>query len=198
MTAAFSQILRPLAAVALPACILLAVAAEDVIRFVYGSEWLPAATALRWLAVMAAFRIFFELTYDYLVVLGRSRSILAIQCVWFAALLPGVLAGVHLRGIAGAGAALVVVSAVVVLPLYLHALRRVGIVSRSILRQVFVPALATLVLGAMVVAVTGLVSGAFVAVSASALLSAAVTSALLWRYRTDLKALRGDREAATV
>ena len=198
MTAAFSQILRPLAAVALPACIVLAAAAEDVIRFVYGPEWLPAATALRWLAVMAAFRIFFELTYDYLVVLGRSRSILAIQCVWFAALLPGVLAGVHLNGIAGAGAALVAVSAVVVLPLYLGALRRVGILSRSILRHVFIPALSALVLGALVVAVTGLVPGAFLALSASALLSAVVTGALLWRYRADLTALRGDRAVATV
>ena len=36
-------------------------------------------------------RIFFELAYDFLVVLGRSAAILVIQVVWVAALVPALL-----------------------------------------------------------------------------------------------------------
>ncbi|MET0931944.1 MAG: lipopolysaccharide biosynthesis protein [Aeromicrobium sp.] len=190
MTAAFHRILRPLAAVALPTCLVLGATAPDLVRFVYGPEWMPAAEPLRWLCALAAFRIFFELSYDYLVVLRRSASILLIQLVWFVSLVPLVIAGVRLDGAAGAGAAVVIVAAGVVMPMYLNALRRVGIDLRAVWRHVAVPVAATTTLGGVLVALTSLVQGTFTILVVSGAVSAAVIAALLWRERGAVIALR--------
>lgn len=190
MTSAFHRLLRLLAVVALPSCLVLGAAADDIIRFVYGPAWLPAATALRWLCVMAALRIFFELTYDYLVVLRRSRSILLIQLVWFATLAPLVVVGVNIGGIAGAGAAMAIVAAVVVLPLYLHALSRVDILPGPIWRRTAGPVAAATALAVVVIALTTAIPGALLALTASCLVGALVVGAQLWRDRTELAALR--------
>ena len=125
MRTAFVQVLRPLAAVALPVCLLMGAMAPDLISFVYGAQWAPAAPVLRWLALLAAMRIFFELTYDYLVVTKRSAAILRLQVVWIIALVPALWWGIERGGIEGAAAAMVVVTAVVSLPMYLFELRRV-------------------------------------------------------------------------
>ena len=88
MTNSLRSIIGLLAAVTIPICLLLAGAAEPVIGFVYGEVWAPAAPVLTWLAILAAFRIFFELAYDYLVVLGRSSIIFTVQLVWLASSSP--------------------------------------------------------------------------------------------------------------
>jgi O-antigen/teichoic acid export membrane protein len=190
MTAAFHRILRPLAAVALPSCLVLGATAPDVIRFVYGPAWLPAATPLRWLCAMAALRIFFELTYDYLVVLRRTRTILTIQLVWLLALMPAVVVGVRLGGAGGAGAAVTGVAASVVLPLYLGALAGMDITPRAIWRHTAPAVVATAALGAVVVGMCRLIPGTFSALAASGLVSAALVGSLLWRDRDRLAALR--------
>ena len=190
MTVAFHRILRLLAAVALPSCLVLAAAAPDIIQFVYGTAWLPAATPLRWLCLMAALRIFFELTYDYLVVLRRSRSILAIQLAWFVTLVPLVLVGVRLGGLAGAGAAVAGAAAVVVLPLHLHALSQVGIRAGSVWHHAARPVMAAATLGVAVFALTHVIPGTFLALAASGLLGAFVITSLVWRDRAELAALR--------
>ena len=69
----------------------------------------PPPEALRWLALLAGVRILAELAYDYLVVVGRSRALLMIQCVWIVVLVPAVWLGVERGGIGGAAAALAVV-----------------------------------------------------------------------------------------
>lgn len=197
MSEVFLRILRVLAAVALPSCLLLGAAADDVIRFVYGSQWAPAATALRWLCVVAAFRIFFELTYDYLVVLRRSQAILMIQIIWLVALVPIILFGVQTWGIGGAGAALVLVAAGIGMPLYLHTLSRVGIIPGLVLRRLLLPLAAALALSAAVGLLAHVIPGAFTALAASAALGVAVIGGLLRHYRDDLAALRADRPVAT-
>ncbi|MCL3817856.1 lipopolysaccharide biosynthesis protein [Aeromicrobium wangtongii] len=195
MTATFHHLLRPLAAVALPSCMVLAATAPDLIRFVYGPEWAPAATALRWLCLLAALRIFFELTYDYLVVLRRSRSILAIQLVWLVVLVPAVIAGVELTGAGGAALAVAAVAAVVVLPLYLRTLAEVGIDLRAVWRHSAWALTATTVLGIVLVA-TSVVLGTFLTLAAAGLLGAAVVGALLWHERSTLAILRSRPTAA--
>ncbi len=195
MADAFIRVLRVLAAVALPSCLLLAAAADDVIGFVYGSEWAPAATALRWLCIMAAFRIFFELTYDYLVVLRRSQTILIIQVIWLVALGPIVLFGVQRWGMAGAGAALVFVAAAIGMPLYLHTLSHAGIPVVAIVRHTLAPLIAAIMLGASTLLISTVIAGPFTVLVASGTLGLTVIAGLLWKRRDDLAVLRHDDKA---
>jgi len=128
-----------LTAVTVPVCLVLTGAADPLVNVLYGSEWSPAAEALLWLGALAGLRILFELAYDYLVVLGSTKVVLAVQLVWLVALIPGVYVGARLAGIAGAAASQVVVAMVVVLPIYLLRLRREGIAARDLGAKVAVP-----------------------------------------------------------
>jgi PST family polysaccharide transporter len=136
MTSVFVKLLRPLAGLALPCCIAISAASAQIVELVYGHQWAPASTALRWLSLMAAMRILFELVYDYLVVLGRSQVILLVQLIWLVGLLPAVIGGVQVAGIEGAGLAQLAVAVCLVLPLYLWHLSRVGIRARGIWQAV--------------------------------------------------------------
>jgi PST family polysaccharide transporter len=128
-----------LAAVTVPVCLVLTGAAAPLVALLYGARWSPVAQALVWLGVLAALRILFELAYDYLVVIGSTKVVLAVQLIWLAALVPGVYVGARLAGIAGAAAGQVVVAVVVVLPIYLVYLRSVGIGARDLGARVAVP-----------------------------------------------------------
>ncbi len=103
MAHAFGEVLQLLTAVALPVCLLVAGAAAPIVHLVYGGQWAPAAAALAFLGVAAAARIFFELAYDFLVVVGRSGPILVVQAVWVAVLVPALVVGAHLGRAARAG-----------------------------------------------------------------------------------------------
>jgi PST family polysaccharide transporter len=191
MQAAFYQVLRPLAAVALPGCLVIAASAEQIIGFVYGDQWLPAATALQWLALLAAFRILFELFYDYLVVLGHSRPLLVIQSVWLAVLTPALALGVRQDGVRGAGIALVAVAALVVLPLYGIQLHRVGLSVGRVGRSLVLPVTAS---GLVTIAVFGLAAaelGDLAMLAVCAVLSLLAAATLLFWCRGDVHAWRG-------
>jgi O-antigen/teichoic acid export membrane protein len=62
-------------AVALPVCLVMCGAAGPLVGFAHGARWLPAAQVLEWLGLLAALRIFFELTYDFFVVLAKARAV---------------------------------------------------------------------------------------------------------------------------
>ncbi|TFD91463.1 oligosaccharide flippase family protein [Cryobacterium serini] len=191
MNLAFRAILRVLAAAAVPVCFFLAGAADPVVRFVYGDEWAPAAVALTWLALLAAFRIVFELAYDFLVVLRKTGSLLGIQLWWLAALVPALIVGALWFGLAGIGIAQVVVAGVVVLPLYLVRLKRSGILIRQMAAPVGLPlAAGLLVLGAGLTAGV-LIDNPLIAALPSGLLTLAVMGLLLHRERETLRSLRG-------
>ena len=183
----FNQLLRPLASVALPFCVLLSAASEEIVTFVYGSDWTPAATALQWLAITAAMRIVFELAYDFLVVLRRSGSILVIQLIWLIVLLPALLLGVHAGGLAGVSLAQTVVAAGVVLPLYSWQLARVGVPLRELVRSVGFPVLvgAVLYLGVRLARLGDL--GDFATLVVSGLLALAALAPLLFLTRQDVR-----------
>ena len=70
----FTTLLRVVAVVTLPVCLVGAAVADDVIRFVYGDEWAPAAGIFAVLVLVTVGRIFVELSYDLLVVLQAHRS----------------------------------------------------------------------------------------------------------------------------
>ncbi len=178
-----------LAAVTLPACLLLAGGAGPIIRFVYGSAWAPAADALVWLALLGALRVLYELVYDYFVVLARSRVVLFVQLGWLVVLVPALVVGANLGGIAGTGAAQVAVAVVLVLPWYLYELRRAGIRPADLGRRMVLPALAGAVAGAGAYAADRLVPGDFWSLAAAGTLAVAVAGPLVYRLRGSLRAV---------
>lgn len=192
MRTGFSQVLRPLASIALPACVAISVCSPAIVRFVYGDAWTPAGEVLRWLALLAALRILFELAYDFLVVLGRSRAILLIQVAWLAALVPALVYGCTVGGIAGAAQALLVVSLVLSLPMYLWELRRAGIRAATALRALRLPVVAAGLVAGAGLLVSEAVDGTFPELVLVGLFSLAVCGLLLRRFRGDLVVFRTD------
>lgn len=190
MRDAFRRLLRPLGAAALPMCAVLSAAAPEIVRFVYGDVWLPAAQALRWLAVLTAFRILFEFFYDYLVVLGRGGVILRLQLVTIVALVPALLFGVHVSGINGAGVALVLVAGLVSTPIYLTEFHRAGIALSLLARATWLPFVVSLGCGLGALVIARLVPDTFLTLALDGFLMAGAAAAMLWRFRSDLDVLR--------
>jgi PST family polysaccharide transporter len=192
-TDSFRSIMRLIAVAALPVCGFLAGGAPFLIRFVYGSAWDSAAPVLRWLAVVAALRIVFELAYDYLVVLGRSGWVLGVQAIWFVLLFPALLVGGTWGGVAGVAAAEASVALFAIFPLYLVLLSRSGIPTGLVLRSIALPAV-----GAAVAVVVSLGLGsALVAPLAASLAGGfttmAIVAVLVWRERAAIREVRAVR-----
>lgn len=139
MNAAFTSVLRVLAVVTLPVCLLLAAVAPEVVEVVYGAAWAPAAPVLRLLALVAAVRIFSELVYDYLVVKQRTGGLLGVQLTWFAALVPTLWWAASQRGLEAVAGGQLLVVVVLVVPLLVGLLRRAGLPAGQVLRAVVVP-----------------------------------------------------------
>jgi len=143
LSESFVLLLRVVAIVALPVCLVGSVAAHDVITFVYGSAWSPSGDVFAVLVLVATLRIFFELSYDLLVVLRHSGWLLAVQLAWLVALAPAVVLGATVAGIVGVAVAGAVV-AVMVLPCYLMLLRRTGLRVAPLGSAVLLPLLLSL------------------------------------------------------
>ncbi|MGW5371975.1 oligosaccharide flippase family protein [Streptomyces sp. NPDC004009] len=130
----FSRALGVLVTGTVPLCVLLGALAEPVVRLVYGSTWVPAASALPWLMALGLVRIGCELAYDCLVAAGRRRSLVLVQGLWVVALVPVLVAGARLHGIVGVSQGHVIVAAGLVVPAFLYALGRAGIGPAHIVR----------------------------------------------------------------
>jgi O-antigen/teichoic acid export membrane protein len=186
----FLTALGLLSAIGLPLCLLIAGSAKPLIGMVYGAHWLPAAEALRWLAILAALRILFEIAYDYLIVLAHSRFVLVVQLVWMLALVPALIIGTRAAGIAGAGAAEAAVAAFAVLPWYMGGLRKAGIKVTSILKQISMPAVAAIAAGLIATVAGEIARSNFIALAGSAAITATAVGLLIYRMRPALAMLR--------
>lgn len=178
-----------LAAVVLPICLVLAGAAEPLVRLVYGAAWATAAKPLLWLAALAGLRILFELAYDFVIVAGGSRSLMFVQVCWLAALLPALLVGSR-WGIAGLAAAQAAVAVAVVGPLYALVLRRSGVQITSLMRKLGVPATAASAAGCIASFLSNGVSSHLIAAGASLAVGGTAVIALIWRDLGTVRALR--------
>jgi O-antigen/teichoic acid export membrane protein len=190
MSDAFLALVRALTAVAVPVCFFIAGAASPIIRFVYGEVWAPAAAALTWLALLAAFRILFELAYDYLVVVKRSASLLAVQVIWLIALIPALALGASGGEIGGVGAAQSAVAVVVVTPIYIWRLAKSGVRASGVLSRSWL----AFVVGILVFVASRLIAeyveSSFFAAVAAGLIACAASGLLLFRQRAALSSLR--------
>jgi O-antigen/teichoic acid export membrane protein len=191
-----------LGAAALPVCLTISGAAVPVVGFVYGSRWLPAAQPLMWLGMLAGLQIFFELTYDYLVVLGMSRVVFTVQLVWLLVLVPALVAAAFWRGLWGLALAEAVVAAALTLPWYLRELRRAGVATRALARRMRLPLLGAALAGLTAAMAARVVPSDLIALAASGVAALAVVGALAYHARADFTRLRrrggSDRAPATV
>ena len=190
MRAAMLTLVGVVAAAVVPIIAVMAGAATPLVIFVYGSVWAPAAAALTWLAVLAAFRIMFELVYDYLVVLGISGTIFRVQILWLIVLVPALLAGATWGGLAGLAAAPVAVAALVILPIYLKMLVNRGFKVTDFLAKLWLPAVAALPVAAGSYAAAVTLDSALLAVLLATACGTAAMAALIFARRRDIAAIR--------
>lgn len=185
-------------AAALPVACLLGVLSAQVVVLLYGERWLPAAGALTALATFGAVRVLFDLMATYLIARGATRPVLWIQLVWILALVPAVVVGVRWWGSAGAGWAHVAVALVVVLPLYLVAVRRSGADLRAVLGATWLPLLAAVPTVAATLLVSRQVASPLLGLLAGGVAGSVVYTALVARpLLRDLRALRVARSPRT-
>jgi PST family polysaccharide transporter len=146
-------------ALTVPACVLLATLAGPLIRAVYGERWVAAADALSLLAVLGLMRVAFVLINNCIVAADKRSTLMGIQGLWLAALVPVLLVGARLGGITGASAGHVLVAAAIVIPASLWTLSRAGITVRSMARACFRPALGGALMAVASLLVSRLVGG---------------------------------------
>ena len=192
---AFTMLLRAVAVVTLPVCLVGAAAAGDVVRFVYGAEWAPAADVFAVLVLVAALKIFFELSYDLLVVMRRTGRLLSVQLLWLAVLAPTVLVAAQARGVVGVAVAELAVVVVVVLPCYLVMLHSAGLRVLPIGAAVAVPLLAAAVAAGVAVLLTERLASPFAASFAAGLACLAAIASVVALSPDELRRLRALRRS---
>jgi lipopolysaccharide exporter len=131
----------PVVTVAVLMGVTLSTLAGPVVSVLYGERWLGAATALAGLAVFGAARVVLDLLATFLIAAGTTRAVLAVQVVWLLAMVPAMLLGVRVSGLAGAAWAHVLVAVAVAFPAYAVCLRRVDVDVRAFVRAWRVPLL---------------------------------------------------------
>jgi O-antigen/teichoic acid export membrane protein len=186
-SAAFVPVCTLLLLVTLPACLILAVFAEPLVRTLYGGVWLPAATVIPWLMVLAVARVMGELIYDFFVALGWSRTNLVVQAVWFATLLVVLPIAVHVGGIKGVAVGHASVALLVVGPLYAIALNRAGVSLRAMATQVARPLAGAWLAAAAGVGVVLLVGDNLVQLALGCIVVSVIYAACVYPMRTLLK-----------
>ncbi|WP_285318951.1 lipopolysaccharide biosynthesis protein [Pseudarthrobacter sp. lyk4-40-TYG-27] len=189
MRSTVTALIGVMSCVVFPAVTFLAAESETVVRIVYGDVWAGASAALFWLAMVAGFRILFELIYDYLVVAGMTGSIMSIQVCWLVALVPALFLGTG-AGIAGVAMAQFFVVAALVLPLYLWRLRAVGVPPLGVIRQLLLPSAASAALLAASALLGRMDFGVPWALLLSGAAAGSVTAGLLWFKRADVATLK--------
>jgi PST family polysaccharide transporter len=190
MNSALVSVVAVLAAATLPPVMFLAGSAVPLVDLVYGNDWLPAAAALSWLVLGAVSRIFSDLAYDFMVVLGRSGTVFAIQAGSLVVLVPALAAGAALGGLQGLALAQALVCGCVLLPLCLWQLANAGVSARAIGSVVWVPALAGLAVGALPRGLVSWLPVPWLELPAGALLAASAAAMLLYWRRDDLRLLK--------
>jgi PST family polysaccharide transporter len=174
----------------LPVCMVISGAAVPLVHIVYGTSWEPAATALTWLGILAAIRIMYEFIYDFFVVLARSRVVFTVQLVWLIILVPALIVGTKVKGIAGTSMAEVLVALCVVLPWYLAELNRISIRWLAVLARLSLPVIAGVGVYTAAHFLVKVVHSPFSAVGASSAVGLAVMAVLGYRMRGEVLGLR--------
>ncbi|HJQ01073.1 MAG TPA: oligosaccharide flippase family protein [Jatrophihabitans sp.] len=148
-SSAFATSMGALVSLILLPCLLLTMLAKPLVLFLYGREWLPAAAALSWLALVGSARVLLDLCYDALVGADRPIALFGLQVLWLLTLIPALTIGTEAGGIRGTALGHVVITFGVAGVSYLFMMHRGGVRLRPLARAVSRPALAGTVLLAL-------------------------------------------------
>ena len=124
LEAALHRSTRAVSLIALPMATLTLALAGPLVVTLYGTAWQAAVPVLEILGAYGAIFVLVSLLSNLLVGIGHTGRVLLIQLAWIAALIPAMLVGVHVDGVAGVAWAHVLVVAAVVLPLYVWTVSR--------------------------------------------------------------------------
>jgi PST family polysaccharide transporter len=182
LNARFTEILQLLLTVTFPVAVLLGVLGSRLIGIVYGDRWVPAATALLFLAGLSVARVGLDLCYDYFVAVGRTRSVLWLQALWVAALIPALIVGANLGGIRGAAIAHLIVAFGLMAPAFAVTMHRAGLPLRPVGIALRLPLGAAAVMAVVVLVVDRAMEGDFQALLVASALGAIVYGSLVLRW----------------
>lgn len=185
----FGAALTVVTAVTLPMCILLAGYAGPLIGALYGPRWVPAAAALVPLAVFSVIRVWVELAYDFLAGSGRSGRTVWLHAIWLVALVPGMLLGARLNGIAGVGLAQAAVAVLVAVPTLLWLMRGAGVRLHLGLRRLVPLCLGAAVMGGVVLGSRAVTEDPFVAMLVGSPVAVVLYLACTWTLKSDALSL---------
>jgi O-antigen/teichoic acid export membrane protein len=170
--AGFLRALTLVVAAAVPICVVLGVLAEPIISFVYGAQWTAAAVPLQFLAALGLIRVVVELAYDGLAARVR-KTLMLMQGWWLLSLVPVLLLFAHLYGVVGVAAGHVVVAGLLVAPVFLVVLGRLGIHAGPVLRSFARPLLGGLAMGLVAWGVHRALGGGLVGLTVAGLAACA-------------------------
>jgi O-antigen/teichoic acid export membrane protein len=178
--------LRNVMLVTLPLCAGISALAVPVIGLVYPVDYRAASAALGALALLGAARVFLDFGYDLLSGIGRTRPLFLLQALWIVLLVPALVLGAHVDGIAGVATAHVVVAFGLIIPAFVVVIAGRGPSVRQGLAQVARPAgaavtawiVATVVVHQSATDLIAIVAGGTALVVTYAVLAAPV--AVLW------------------
>lgn len=183
----------------LPILVTMAVLAPYLIGFLYGSEWLPASAALRFLAIVVIARMLTALSFDILTSLGVTSATAWTNLGWAIALVPALIVGAHVGGIQGAAMAHAGVALVVAIPLTVLVLHRGGVSLRPVAPALVRPLVGGLVAGlimALLALILGQKTSAFVVLAVAGGVGLAVYVAIAVRGAHFRKLVSKGRELA--
>jgi O-antigen/teichoic acid export membrane protein len=185
---AFARAMGLLMALTVPACVLLATLAGPLIHAIYGERWVPAAHALSLLAMLGLLRVAYQLMYDLMAAAGKRNALMGVQGLWLAALIPVLLIGARLRGIAGVSAGHILVAALLVGPSFLWSLSRAGITVRSIMLACLRPLVGGVLMAAVALLVIRALGGGWAGLTAAMAAASAVYVPVIFPMRKLLRA----------
>ncbi|WEO76931.1 oligosaccharide flippase family protein [Cryobacterium sp. SO2] len=192
--AGFRQALFLLLALGGLLCALLAAYAPAIVVFLYGERWAPAAAALPALVVLSLGRILVELTYDYLVAVGRTLGNAWVHAVWLVVLVPALVLGAAYFGIRGVAWAHALVVMLVVVPALGIVLRRAGNRIWPLVADLGLPAAGAAAVLVSAYLVSSVLPSGFAELAVGGVVGTVVYAAIVGsRFWRILRALRGAR-----
>jgi len=114
-------------ALVLPITVLTAILSPELVAFLYGGTWAPAASVLRFLMILMAARVLISFAFDILTSAGATRATFWLNLSWAIVLIPTLIVSTHLGGIRGTAIGHAAVAMLVAVPLAVVLLYRVGV-----------------------------------------------------------------------